>query len=59
MSASQSASKSDSAPNNAWNALVKKYNNIGGAKAALDDDDSSDDDDSVLSSSNDWKLNQY
>ncbi len=46
MSASQSASKSDSAPNNAWNALVKKYNNMAGAKASSDDDDSSDDSDS-------------
>jgi hypothetical protein len=52
MSASQSASKSDSAPNNAWNALVKKYNNIGGTKAHLDDDDD-DDDSSELSDSND------
>ncbi len=58
MSASQSASKSDSAPNNAWNALVKKYNNIGGTKAHLDDDDD-DDDSSELSDSNDWFIYNY
>lgn len=49
MSASASASKSESGPNAAWNALVKKYSSAGGA---ADDDD---DDESELTDSAVWK----